>query len=48
MIHICPKCGEEIEINHAAEMGKIKKTVTPAAMAARKANAQKPRPKKSG
>lgn len=42
----CPHCGGEI--NPASLLGKgKKKTLSPAALAARKANAAKPRPRKS-
>lgn len=41
---ICPHCGKEIQFDPAAIMGSKKKTMTPEALAARKANASKPRP----
>ena len=44
----CPHCGKEHEVNPASLLGKgKKKTLSPAALAARKANAQKAgRPRK--
>ena len=44
----CPHCGQTHEINPASLLGKgKKKTLSPAALAARKANAQKAgRPRK--
>jgi len=41
MKHKCTKCGNEDEINPAAIMGGMKKTQTPAAIAARAANLEK-------
>lgn len=43
----CPECDTEIEVKAASLMGKRKKTMTPAALQARRENAKKGgRPKK--
>lgn len=42
----CPHCGGEI--NPAAILGSTKKTMTDEALAARKANASRPRPNAKG
>ena len=47
MLITCPNCDHEIEISPGSLLGKgKKKTMTDAAIAARKANAQKPRKRK--
>ena len=45
----CPHCGKDHEIEPASLLGKgKKKTMSEAALAARKANASKPRPGSKG
>lgn len=40
----CPACEHEHEISPGAELGRMKKTVSPESIAARTENARKPRP----
>jgi hypothetical protein len=49
MLVKCPcGCGHEFEINPAALLGSSKKTMTTAAIEARRTNASKPRPNAKG